>query len=64
MESDAFDILKICQPSRVYNLKWNKGLTLYREDRKRGHADSNVDNSVKVKLLADTNPDTPEKINA
>lgn len=41
--NDAFDIFKICQSYRAYNLGWNINLT-YREDRQGGHADINDDN--------------------
>jgi hypothetical protein len=39
--NDAFDIFKICQPCRAYNLGWNTDLT-YGEDREGG-TDDDVD---------------------
>lgn len=42
--NDAFDIFKICQPCRAYNLGWNKDLT-YGEDRQGGNADDDDDNA-------------------
>jgi hypothetical protein len=36
--NDAFDVFKLCQPCRAYNLGWNTDLT-YGEDREGGDAD-------------------------